>query len=277
MARLVCVPRPLTPEQMIEAARIAVELNPNNRPHAALVARALSGGAPERARIALVISKRWPASGVRLSVKFIDDKPEAALRRRILSHMNAWGTPANVKFTETNGAGDVRLSRRDTVKDGGYWSYVGTEIHAIDADEPTMNLEAFTMNTSEAEFRRVVRHEAGHTLGFPHEHMRRELVDLIDREKAIKEFMRTQGWSRQEVIDQVLTPLDESTLIGSAHADPNSIMCYQIDGALTKNGKPIVGGKDIDATDAKLAASFYPKTVAPKSTSRMRRASARPK
>jgi hypothetical protein len=261
---------------MIEAARIAVELNPNNQPHSAVVARALAGGPPHRARIALVVSKRWPTSGVRLTVKFIDDKPEAALRRRILSHMNAWGKPANVKFTETTGSADVRLSRRDTAQDGGYWSYVGTEIRAIDKNEPTLNLEGFTMKTPESEFTRVVRHEAGHTLGFPHEHMRRELVDLIDREKAIREFMRTQGWSRQEVINQVLTPLEDSTIIGSDHADPNSIMCYQIDGSLTKDGKSIIGGKDIDAIDAKFAASFYPKAVAPKSTMRMARPSKRP-
>jgi hypothetical protein len=46
-------------------------------------------------------------------------------------------------------------------------------------NEPTMTLEAFTMNMPESEFHRVVRHETGHTMGFPHEHMRRELVDKI--------------------------------------------------------------------------------------------------
>ena len=39
-----------------------------------------------------------------------------------------------------------------------------------------MNLEAFTMQTPDSEFHRVVRHEAGHTLGFPHEHMRKAIV-----------------------------------------------------------------------------------------------------
>jgi len=117
------------------------------------------------------------------------------------------------------------------------------------------------MNTPESEFHRVVRHETGHTLGFPHEHMRRELVAKIDAKKAIAYFGRTQGWTEAEVRQQVLTPIEESSLLGTAHADPNSIMCYQIPGTLTKDGKTIPGGVDIDAQDYAFAASLYPKRV----------------
>jgi hypothetical protein len=42
-------------------------------------------------------------------------------------------------------------------------------------------------------------------------------------------------------------------------------MCYQIPGEITKDGKPIVGGLDIDASDYTFAATIYPKgKVAPK-------------
>jgi len=115
------------------------------------------------------------------------------------------------------------------------------------------------MGTPESEFHRVVRHETGHTLGFPHEHMRRQLVKLIDAKKAIAYFKATQGWSAIEVRQQVLTPIEESSLWGTAHADPKSIMCYQIPGAITKDGQPIVGGLDIDALDYTFAAKVYPK------------------
>lgn len=125
------------------------------------------------------------------------------------------------------------------------------------------------MTTADSEFHRVVRHETGHTMGFPHEHMRRELVNRIDPQKAIKYFGQTQGWSEQMVRQQVLTPLDEGSLIGTAHADPKSIMCYQIPGILTKDGQPIVGGTDIDPSDYAFAAKIYPKPTkvakAPKS------------
>ena len=115
------------------------------------------------------------------------------------------------------------------------------------------------MTTPESEYHRVVRHETGHTMGFPHEHMRRELVAKIDPEKAIKYFKDTQGWSREEVEQQVLTPIEESSLLGTAHADPKSIMCYQIPGIITKDGKPIIGGLDIDKSDYAFVGKIYPK------------------
>jgi len=150
----------------------------------------------------------------------------------------------------------VRIAR--TVGDG-YWSYLGTDILSIQADAPTMNLESFTMTTPESEFHRVVRHETAITMGFPHEHMRRELVAKIDPERAIRYFKDTQGWSREEVEQQVLTPIEESSLLGTAHADPKSIMCYQIPGIITKDGKPIIGGLDIDKSDYAFVGKIYPK------------------
>ena len=91
--------------------------------------------------------------------------------------------------------------------------------------------------------------------------MRRELVNKINVKKAIAFFGKTQGWTPDEVRAQVLTPIEESSLLGTAHADPHSIMCYQIPGSITKNGKPIIGGTDIDKRDSAMAASFYPKQV----------------
>ena len=173
-----------------------------------------------------------------MTVSFLDG-PEAALRSRILQHMNAWNATANALFVETSGQAQVRIARQDGLN-GGFWSFLGTDILSIEADQPTMNLEGFTMDTPESEYHRVVRHETGHTMGFPHEHMRKELVDKIDPEKAIEFFGRTQGWSPDEVRQQVLTPLETSSLLGTPTADPNSIMCYQIPGSITKDGQPIV-------------------------------------
>lgn len=53
------------------------------------------------------------------------------------------------------------------------------------------------MKTAESEFRPVVRHEAGHTLGFDHEHMRGDIVARIDRARAIKYFRKTAGRPRK--------------------------------------------------------------------------------
>ena len=139
--------------------------------------------------------------------------------------MNAWSTSANVACVETRSTGQVRIARLDSPEDmAGYWSLLGTEILEADEDQPTLNLEGFTMRTSEAEFRRVVRHEAGHTLGFDHEHLRGALVDRIDPRKAIAYYDVTDGWTPKDVREQVLTPLSKRSIMGTAEVDPLSIM-----------------------------------------------------
>lgn len=252
------------PEASIDGALVkAVEVNLRNYSPVTRFKRLLPTHDLDRASLSVLIERKWRTNGVRLTVGFLDN-PEPALRRRILSHMNAWSASANVAFTETQEQAQVRIAR-DGGADGGYWSYLGTDVLLIDADKPTMNLEGFTMNTPEAEFIRVVRHETGHTLGFPHEHMRRELVERIDRKKAIDYYMATQGWSREEVIAQVLTPIEDGSLLGTPRADSNSIMCYQIPGALTVDNQPIPGGRDIDALDYAFAATCYPRQPRPAS------------
>ncbi|MBV9392323.1 MAG: peptidase M12 [Verrucomicrobia bacterium] len=256
---LACTPKRLHPSLRIQAAQKAVQINPVNHAPVQRLSSVIPGYVALPEHIALVTTKYWGAQGVRLTVGFLDG-PEAALRSLILKNMNAWNATANVRFEETQGQAQVRIARQDG-PEGGYWSYLGTDILSIDVDQPTMNLEGFTMRTLESEFHRVVRHETGHTMGFPHEHMRQELVDKIDPEKAIEFFGRTQGWSPEEVREQVLTPIETSSLLGTPTADPNSIMCYQIPGSITKDGQPIVGGLDIDPSDFSFAQSIYPKVI----------------
>jgi len=253
---IVCLPRILPRHKWEEAARVASLVNPANHPPVERLTRVVPGFAPTKAAIAVLTTKYWRGGGVKLTVSFLDNA-EAALRKRILLHMNAWNKTANVMFVESNTDPQVRIARAGGA-DGGYWSYLGTDILTIPAKEPTMNLESFTMKTADSEFHRVVRHETGHTLGFPHEPMRLELVKKIDEAKAIKFFGDTQGWSPDEVRAQVLTPIEQSSLLGTK-VDARSIMCYQIPGAITKDGKPILGGTDIDKKDYAFAASIYPK------------------
>lgn len=252
-----CTPKHLPKSLSITAAAKASEINPLNHPQVQHWAALSVHIEPTVAQIAVLTTKFWHTNGVRLTVSFLDNPPKD-LRTRIIKHMNAWGTRCNVKFTETKSGGQVRIARE---VNSGYWSYLGTDILSIPADKATMNLESFTMQTPESEYHRVVRHETGHTLGCPHEHMRAELVKKIDPDKAIAFFGQTQGWTPDEVRQQVLTPIEASTMRGTAHADANSIMCYQIPGTITKDGKPIVGGLDIDAMDFKFMATIYPKKV----------------
>lgn len=253
---IVCLPRVLPRAKWAAAARIASNVNPANHPPVERLVRAVPGFAPTKAAIAVLTTKYWRGGGVKLRVGFLDSPP-ADLRKRILQHMNAWSKTANVLFVESRTDPQVRIARQGG-EEGGYWSYLGTDILSIPAGQPTMNLEAFAMSVPESEFVRVVRHETGHTMGFPHEHMRRELVKKIDPAKAIAFFGASQGWSPDEVRQQVLTPIEDSSLWGTEHADPDSIMCYQIPGTLTRDGKPIVGGRDIDPQDYAFAGKLYP-------------------
>jgi len=105
----------------VAAAKRAVSINPANHPGAVVVTRAL-GAAPTAARIAVLIGKRWPAAGVRLTVAFLDNPP-TDLRTRILLHMNAWGKSANVQFTLTKTNPQVRIARASSPASvSGYWS-----------------------------------------------------------------------------------------------------------------------------------------------------------
>jgi hypothetical protein len=256
----VCSPRHLSRAEWPRAAANAIKQNPGNRPPGLEEDELPSGSEGER--LALDVTRYWGTQGARLTVGFIET-PDRALRRRILSHLNAWSRRANVAFLESGAEPRVRIARFSAAEappgGDGYWSNLGTDVLLIAADQPTMNLEAFTMDTPDSEFHRVVRHEAGHTLGFPHEHMRKAFVARLDREKVIREYMRTQGWTRQEVVDQVLTPLEDSSLLGTPEAEADSIMCYEIGGDLTLDGRPIVGGVDITPGDHAFAALVYPK------------------
>jgi len=259
MSIIVCRPKSLPIEKFAIAERRALEINPDNAAERRTVARSPVGRRGGPRRIAVVIARKWPKKGVRLSVSFMDNPP-SALRSRILQHMNAWGEQANVLFSETQGVGQVRIARLDSPEDmAGYWSYIGTEILDADEDEPTLNLEGFTTRVSDAEFRRVVRHEAGHTLGFDHEHSRSDIVNRIDRKKAFAYFDRTEGWSPEEVEEQVLTPLAKKSIMGTRESDPLSIMCYQLPAAIMKDRKAVPGGTDINANDFAFAKSLYPK------------------
>jgi len=267
MEEAVCTPVSVPEELRLAAAARAVAVNPANAPRADRIVRIVEQllGPYQRPdyvlppdHLALLTQKRWPAAGARLTVGFLEPTG-AELRERILLQMNAWSQFCNVRFQWTQTDPQVRISRGP----GGYWSYLGTDVLAIPAGRPTMNLEGFTTQTPESEFVRVVRHETGHTLGFPHEHMRRELVAKIDPAKAIAYYGRTQGWSAAEVRQQVLTPLEEQSVLGTERADETSVMCYQIPGSLTRDGRPILGGADISESDKAFAAKVYPKAEQP--------------
>ncbi|KAF4957875.1 hypothetical protein FSARC_11171 [Fusarium sarcochroum] len=255
-ASVLCTIKLLERSEWEPAAARAIEENPSNAPMVQMLTQAIaSDNVIPPAHLALLTAKYWRTGGVRLTVSFLDDPP-ADLRARILSHMNAWSIYANVEFVQVASDGQVRIARK---KNDGHWSYLGTDVLSVDKSNPTMNLDSFTMDTPEKEFRRVVRHETGHTLGFPHEHMTKDIVQRIDERKAIDFYEVNQGWPAAEIYRQILTPSKSSALIATATPDPTSIMCYDLPAEIMKDGVAVPGGIDINATDGKLVGRIYPK------------------
>jgi hypothetical protein len=235
-----------------KCANNAIRLNPSNAPMMAPIGGD-GFGVLDPLRIAVMTTKYWGTQPRQLTVSFMDNA-SSALRTRILGHMNAWTRTGGISFVETGGTGHVRIAFGPT----GHWSYLGTDILSIPTNRPTMNLQAFDRETRDSEFYRVVRHEAGHTLGYVHEHMRREVVARIDPQKAYPYFWATQRWDQAMVNAQVLTPLDDNNLYRTP-PDQTSIMCYQLPASITRDGQPIPGGTDINATDYAFNGQIYPK------------------
>lgn len=241
---LCCVPVQLPEDQIQESIAIAYSFNPANR---------IPTEVAKPAHLAVLKTSYWGPKGVKLGVTFLESVSNE-FKSMFLAHANAWAKSANIEFKNSS-QGEVRV----TLTPGkGYWSYLGTDILSIRSG-PTMNLERFTVNTPVAEWKRVVRHEVGHTLGFPHEHMKKEIIDKIDVQKAYSYFQKNVGWNKSMVDSQVLTPLNPSTLITTKGARENSIMCYQLPASIMKDGKAVTGGNDIDLVDYALAQKLYPR------------------
>ena len=253
-----CVLRSLPEADLLAAADVAVEVAPTNAPQLEGLTDAVETLVGQPAHLAVLTSRYWGAGGVDLGVSFTDS-PSKELIDRILSHMNAWGQYANVKFRWSLQDGQVRITRGEQ----GYWSYLGTDVLLIPKGRATMCLQGFTMATAESEYKRVVRHETGHSLGFPHEHLRSALVARLDPAKTLAYFEQYYGWSESQTRSNVLTPLEEWSLMGSPQQDETSIMTYFLPGECTKNGQPIPGGSDLSAVDKAFVAQLYPGAVAP--------------
>lgn len=253
-----CSVKELPAELHARAFQVACEANPLNRPRTWNLPSFLVAMVGEPDFLAYLPTKYWGPAGADLSVSFLDS-PSAAVRNKVLDCANDWGRHGNVRFRWTQGQGDLRVHRGP----GGYYSYLGTDNRLVPAGEHTMNLQGFSERTPDSEYLRVVKHEFGHALGFPHEHTRPDIVELLDERACVDYFGRTQGWSERDVRSQVLNPMRQGSFKGTPQADPTSIMCYGFPAAVTKSRKPIPGGADINASDAAFIATVYPKAADP--------------
>jgi hypothetical protein len=206
--------------------------------------------------LAMLRGSFWPL-GYTLKVAFKPSPTE--IQDRVMAHARRWSEFGDVDFAPvalrmTPGAYDVLVG----FDQPGYWSMVGTGSRQVPIGESTLNLEDFDSGQMpESEWTRVVCHEVGHALGALHEQQRGAVIARLNPAAVIAEFRRTQGWSEEEIRQQILTPMNEAEVIEGPE-DDYSIMMYSFSPSLTYDGKGIVGGKDITEYDKLVFSTVYP-------------------
>ena len=175
----------------VKAARHAIGINPVNAPLRPLGALGMSAPS-DPLSIAVLTGKYWGPHPATLTVSFMESTP-ADLRARIVSHLNAWTRTGGITFAETQGTGQVRISRGP----GGYWSYLGTDVLLIPRNRPTMNLQGVHdehagvgVSGASSGMRPGIR-SASRTSTCARSWWRASTA-----QKAYDYFRRTQGWDR---------------------------------------------------------------------------------
>jgi len=231
-----CVKRVLSSNLRLAAVRAAVAENDRNHPG--------WPGAPSPVHAATPVGKTWQ-NGRTLRIAFRGGS--RAARAVVLAAAAEWSRYANVKFVQSDGPAEVRCS----FDQGGSWSFIGTDVLAIPANEPTMNI-GWQPDLP------TCLHELGHTLGLIHEHENPLANIPWNRDAVIAYYAGPPNfWPPAQTIEQVLT-CDTEPLTNGGY-DRLSIMEYPIPAALVTDPRAAVGwNKSLSDGDKAFVARIYP-------------------
>lgn len=233
-----------------------------HRAFAAQATRTLDASHPVHlARMALINRAKWE-NGYRLRCRFLDGS--RTQRRKVEAKAHIWEKYANVKivFGDDPGA-EVRISFQ---ADDGSWSGVGTD--CLNAGyfpkyQPTMNYGWLKDDTDATEYERVAVHEFGHALGCIHEHQSPSEKLSWNREAVYRAFSGPPNYWSKEDIDGNILEKYSPTGISFTRFDIDSIMLYQFDGSLFKDGKGTPENTKLSRMDKEMIGQMYPRPSAP--------------
>ncbi len=201
------------------------------------------------------LPKLWP-NGSTLMVGFMEG--DTVLISRVKSYMEEWISHTNlhIRYVPSKEA-QVRASFRH---DQGSWSTVGTDALGIARDQPTINFGELQANSDEADVRRVVLHEFGHTLGLVEEMKNPKAEIPWNRAAIIAELTGPRNrWSKKEVEQNMFDKESAKDYRSYRAFDPTSIMMFAIPASWT-DGKLVVGSNDhLSAGDQKFISQLYPR------------------
>lgn len=203
--------------------------------------------------VAALRTKMWTVGQV-LRVKFMDSLSNT-LRLRIEKAAREWELYANVRLQFVRrGKAEIRIGLNPRE---GSWSYMGRDALYLDSLSKTMNFGWFTDRTPDYEIRRTTLHEFGHALGLIHEHQNPLQNIQWDVEKVYAYYAQTQGWSRQDV-DQNLFRKYSSSQTQFCRYDPLSIMHYSVPKQLTLDGFEVRWNFQLSVEDKSFIGRMYP-------------------
>ena len=194
--------------------------------------------------LALEFSKKWvdaPDEITRLGVQ--KDAVKAVLER--------FSRLMTLKFKHTKDVNNADLKILFTT-DQRSFAFVGTDnLYSKAPEGQNVNLGWFDIGT-------IIHEIGGHCLGMVHEHQNPIGGISIDwdREKVYRYFSCSQGWTDQMIDNNILNPIDETTVNGSCF-DPLSVMLYQYPSCLTKNGVGTKFNQRLSALDTLWLSNLY--------------------
>ena len=203
--------------------------------------------------VAALRTKMWTVGQV-IRVKFMDSL-SSTLRLRIEKAAREWELYANVRLQFVRrGKAEIRIGLNPRE---GSWSYMGRDALYLDSLSKTMNFGWFTDRTPDYEIRRTTLHEFGHALGLIHEHQNPLQNIQWDVEKVYTYYAQSQGWSRQDV-DQNLFRKYSSSQTQFCRYDPLSIMHYSVPKQLTLDGFEVRWNYLLSVEDKSFIGRMYP-------------------